>query len=125
MNNTESGSCYKLVKTEKTYSAAKTTCEQENAHVVSLNTEEELSFVYQYVSNEVNPFKTFWIGLTRVSGGWLWEDGTSLNISSSTFWADGEPNNAGNQENNAQMNIGSKVNDIHGSRSFYFVCEKK
>ncbi|XP_071496901.1 C-type lectin domain family 17, member A-like [Diadema antillarum] len=128
VNSTSSGSCYKLMKSQETYSAAKNICEQHNAQAVSLNTKEELEFVWQYVSNELTSYKHFWIGLNRVNttSDWQWEDGTSLCIAASAFWDVGEPNNFGSkQENNAHVRSNSKVNDVSGSRISYFVCEMK
>ncbi|XP_072164311.1 C-type lectin domain family 10 member A-like [Diadema setosum] len=127
VNNTDSGSCYMLVKSEETYSAAKNICERHNAQVVSLNTKEELEFVWQYVSNELTSYKEFWIGLNHVNtSDWQWEDGTSLRIAPSAFWAVGEPNNwLSQQEDNAHVTSNSKVNDASGSLSYYFVCEMK
>ncbi|XP_071490175.1 hepatic lectin-like [Diadema antillarum] len=125
VKNTESGSCYKLVKTKKTYSAAKSTCQQSDAQVVSLNTMEEYGFVWQYVYDQAKPYQQFWIGLKRVGGGWRWEDGTSMSLPSAAFWQKNEPNNSGGAENNVHMYSNSNANDVRGTNKYYFVCEKK
>ncbi|XP_072173433.1 hepatic lectin-like [Diadema setosum] len=124
VKNLESGSCYKLVKEKKAYSEAKSKCAEMGAHVVSFNTMEEYGFVWQYVFKQTSPYQQFFIGLNRVSGGWQWEDGTSMSLPSAAFWQKDEPNNSGGAENNVHIYSNSNANDVRGSNKYYFVCEK-
>eukprot|EP00058_Branchiostoma_floridae_P006983 XP_002592471.1 hypothetical protein BRAFLDRAFT_68957 [Branchiostoma floridae] len=68
----------------------------------------------------------FWFGLSdRASeGSWRWSDGN--NLGSYTFWAQGEPNNVGGNEDCAEFwrpSRSNRWNDEPCSNNKYFICE--
>ncbi|XP_073319992.1 uncharacterized protein [Pagrus major] len=85
-----SGSFYYISSTTKTWQESRDDCLQRGADLMIINSKEEQSFTRQLKDD-------LWIGLTdtETEGTWKWVDGTPLNTS---YWLDGEPNNAGQAE---------------------------
>jgi hypothetical protein len=83
------GSCLVFITTPRTYVQAKTACAAMNAHLAYLKTAAVDTFAEQFVGTTDT-----WIGANDqvTEGTFLWEDGSALVF---TNWADGEPNNAG------------------------------
>ena len=89
-----------------------------------IDNEEEDGFMN--VTADVYSENKWWMGLTdQVSEGvWFWVDGS---FPSYTNWHAGEPNDAGGNEDCAQLNrFGDDTwNDEPCSREFYYICESK
>ena len=86
-----SNSCYKLIKSTKTWNAARSSCKAENADLASIPDEVTNSFLANLTSS-VN-WSICWIGGYRAvddSNLWNWSDGTPWRYSN---WWPGEPNN--------------------------------
>ncbi|CAI9599501.1 unnamed protein product [Staurois parvus] len=62
-------------------------CEHRKAHLVVINSEEEMTFLRSLTYSS-----TFWIGLFSEKGSWKWVDGTSYE-ENPKFWFKGQPDN--------------------------------
>ncbi len=98
-------------------------CEKKGGHLVSVNSQEENTFV----KNLSAKYDTYcWLGFTDLhqEGNWYWITGESVNYSN---WNSGEPNNTNNCENYAYMFSNSGLwNDtsLYGSNQYTgFICE--
>jgi len=90
--------------------------------LVIIKTKEENEFLTSIAPD------TFWIGLsdTKTAGTFVWVDGTSP---STTFWAEGEPNNSGGVEHCGGIyttgdNAG-RWNDFNCDSGRAFICQDK
>lgn len=91
------GSCYKLFTDVKDQESSKKVCNDNGAHLVTIESAEKQSFIYEefLVGTES---KDYWIGLTDadVENEWKWCDGGKLTVY--TNWATGQPNNHNNNQ---------------------------
>ena len=55
-----------------------------------------------------------------VEGTWTWISGTTLGF---THWGDGEPNNAGNNEDCGQVRSDGRWNDVNCAGAAPALCE--
>ncbi|PIO65709.1 lectin C-type domain protein [Teladorsagia circumcincta] len=96
------GYSYKHVKTPSTWYEARAACRADGAELASIHSWKENEFIYNLVKNERkqirNPYNTVWIGGRRNAyiRGFMWSDESPFSF---TYWAKGEPNNYGGQEN--------------------------
>ena len=84
------GHMYQVVDTQMNYYEAVAYCSQEGAHLVTITSSAENSFV-----SSLPPFESIgWLGATdeAVEGTWQWVTGEPFSY---TNWAPGEPTNAG------------------------------
>ncbi|XP_073480469.1 uncharacterized protein [Aquarana catesbeiana] len=120
-------SCYYLSSDSKPWNASKKDCEDRKAHLVVINSEEEMKFL-RGIANR----KSFWIGLTDVDGTWRWVDGTSYDITPK-FWGKDQPDDwkdhglGGGGEDCAALKDGNDWNDAPCSEKLLekYICEKK
>lgn len=117
-------SCYYFSFHIKTWMMAKKDCEDMGAHLVVINSEEEMIFIekFSYAS-------LIWIGLTDMDGTWKWVDGTSY-ASTVKFWQFSQPDNWSGHENGENEDCATilpvrKWNDDNCSRRIPYICEKK
>ncbi|XP_056409203.1 asialoglycoprotein receptor 1-like [Hyla sarda] len=116
-------SCYLYSNEEKkTWEDSKKTCEAKKSHLVVINTEEEQNFIFGITKG-----KYTWIGLTDVSGEWIWVDGTKYD-STPHNWVPGQPDEyfghgLGGGEDCAHLHNNGQWNDDHCSRRYWFMCE--
>uniref|UniRef100_A0A3B3UB58 C-type lectin domain-containing protein n=1 Tax=Poecilia latipinna TaxID=48699 RepID=A0A3B3UB58_9TELE len=90
--------CYFFSTDNKTWTEANAYCVEQQGHLVSFHSEEELSFL----TGEQLKGSSKWIGLRHnpIEGGYSWSDGTPL---SHTNWGHGEPNNHEDREECVEM----------------------
>ncbi len=128
------GHKYKFYNDSMTWEEAKTFCEQQGGHLVTISSEDEQSFLEDNCTGEKN---LYWIGLQEIGDNWGWVTGEEVSY---TNWATGEPNEDFNDtEYYAQM-YGKDYDDNHlgewndsrndsGTLTFYqlenvgFICE--
>ncbi|XP_077574552.1 uncharacterized protein LOC144197789 [Stigmatopora nigra] len=116
-------SCYFKSSSKKTWYLSRDYCKGKGAHLVIINSREEMKFVNNLSSSNGE----IWLGLTDegVEGQWKWVDGTPMTLQ---FWADGQPNSySGNQDCGEYWYRSSGVsewNDEKCSAQRYWVCEK-
>ncbi|XP_072006210.1 asialoglycoprotein receptor 1-like [Engystomops pustulosus] len=117
-------SCYYVTSQLRSWSHAKKHCEDQEAHLVVINSQEE-----QEKMKQITAGLHTWIGLTDVDGQWKWVDGTSYE-STPKFWAKDQPDNwyghgLGGGEDCALLWYRDAWNDDHCSRKFQYICEKE
>jgi hypothetical protein len=113
------GHCYFPVSPVMTWSTAKTTCESASAHLVTITSSDEQSFVAG-----VDASNPHWIGLSRPDAAnptdpasFSWITGE---ISSFSAWQAGEPNGDGSC---ARMSSGT-WDDWTCAGGFFALCER-
>ncbi|XP_016018525.2 CD209 antigen-like protein 2 isoform X1 [Rousettus aegyptiacus] len=112
------GSCYMFSKTQSTWKASVSACEDMRAQLVIINNTEEQKFLKSW---DAKNNKRAWIGLSDQNneGSWKWVDDTPLRLS---FWKEGEPNNIGD-EDCVELN-GDGWNDSICNADYFWICEK-
>ncbi|XP_078362678.1 uncharacterized protein LOC144646855 isoform X2 [Oculina patagonica] len=111
---------------------AQTNCSKYNAHLVTVSSQSENSFLIQkIISKRRWKSRHFWIGLQRAPfdiSFWLWVDGSQLSFSG---WYSGQPDNYRQEEYCGEMyvlQVNSGVvgwNDLNCSHASSFICEKE
>ncbi|XP_073480464.1 C-type lectin domain family 10 member A-like [Aquarana catesbeiana] len=117
-------SCYYLSSGSKPWNTSNKECENKEAHLVVINSEEEMNFLRGIANKEF-----FWIGLTDADGTWRWVDGTPYDITPK-FWGEDQPDDwedhgLGGGEDCAALRYGYDWNDAHCSEKVKYICEKK
>lgn len=123
---TYNGHVYKLYNKALPWREAYKFCEQQGGHLVTINSENEQSFLYNII-NEKSTSAYLWLGATDSyeEGKWKWITGDSIVYRN---WADNEPNNSNDEDymvlykNSGKWNDG---NDIYYSdtKAYSFICE--
>ncbi|KAJ8024376.1 P-selectin [Holothuria leucospilota] len=115
------GNEYKLTSSKQYADSSSQVCENDAAHLVSIENHEENSFVQKIVSY-CDPNKQIWIGLNDVAspGDWRWTDGTTVSF---TNWASSQPNN-GILEKYVYMKDNGNWYDYPVFHSFHAVCKR-
>ncbi|XP_048377969.1 asialoglycoprotein receptor 1-like isoform X2 [Stegostoma tigrinum] len=105
-------SCYLFSTKRNTWTSSKMYCSLQQSYLHFVTVESDS--------------KEYWIGLAdhKIENNWQWEDGTDYETNQK-FWSEGEPNDAGNQEDCAHMNVYGLWNDNVCSSKFFFICEKR
>ncbi|XP_071361295.1 CD209 antigen-like protein D [Trachinotus anak] len=115
-------SCYSYYTVKKTMSESQQFCETHGAQLPIVSSEEEQIFLSSFPDS-------IWIGLTdeETEGLWKWVDGTKA---TTVYWADGEPNNGGINQNENCVHITKWIadiknwNDLPCNSKLDFICEK-
>ena len=115
------GSCYQAYDTKKSWNDASKFCQENQGHLVSMNSAEENQFVYENFAVK----KTFWIGLVKDRSLWMfrWSNGQRLTFEN---WIQ-TPNIQGNEDCGEMTDYGSyrgMWNDLSCSAKQPFICEK-
>ncbi|XP_062975007.1 hepatic lectin-like [Elgaria multicarinata webbii] len=114
------GGCYYFGIEAVTWDTAKAHCEERSSKLVVINEEAKQNFIESQTRGE-----RYWIGLSdkNVEGEWKWIDGTDYRT---TFkkWTRGEPNDAGEREDCAQIHAVGEWNDVGCNSKSFYVCEK-
>ena len=123
--------CYYLGSTAVSWYAANATCNSLGAgvHLATISSTTEQAAIVAYYGTSTS----MWIGLnciaTHATSGttgevWVWADGST---STYTNWHIGEPNNAGEDDNNLKEDClqitPTGLNDISCSAQTAFICE--
>jgi hypothetical protein len=113
-----------------TWAQARMACEAYGAHLATFETIDEL----RALPGANLSFDDSWIGAHRdpcaqISGGdwfaWI-TSGATVPPGSGIdgHWATGEPNDTGNDEDCAELNLGRRINDLACSKSLRALCER-
>ena len=108
---------------------AQANCSQYNAHLVTISSEAENSFLIRDILTNNYNQRHFWIGLNRSPfdySVWAWVDGSRVSF---TDWFPGQPDDYLSGEGCAEFywysgNNQFHWNDLNCSRKVRFVCEK-
>ncbi len=94
--NPGNGHCYRFVRdADKNFDAANQDCGawRPGAHLVSITTDAEQSWVTERIDEHIDPFEPTYLGGRRSNGNWAWVSGEPWNF---TSWDSGE-GNGGNE----------------------------
>ena len=118
---TATNTVYIGVDSDKTWSDAQEHCESTYNGALAKILNEEQNRMVRIAAIDVGISDNVWIGATDSAneGTWLWTDDTEVNY---TNWADGEPNNSGNNEDCGGQYSNEEWNDAPCSYSYPFVC---
>lgn len=128
------GHKYKFYDDSMTWEEARDFCERQGGHLVTINSDEEQSFLKDNSTGERN---LYWIGLQESDDEWGWITGEELSY---TNWAEGEPNEDfndtefyaqmyGKDHNGYQLGEWNDSRIDSGTMEFYqlenvgFICE--
>ncbi|XP_026783919.3 CD209 antigen-like protein C isoform X2 [Pangasianodon hypophthalmus] len=116
-----SSSLYFISTEKKSWTDSRQDCSRKGADLVIISSREEQEFIIKQLDGD-----KAWIGLSDRSTErvWKWVDGTAL---TTAYWAKGEPNDAGNEEDCAEIWSSADRkgwNDVTCSRKERWICEK-
>ena len=113
--------CYLFGVEKKNWTAAEDFCRGEGGHLATVNTNATKEFVLDGLAKRNLDFT--WIGGSDIEeeGFWKWTDCTPWEAE---FWAPGEPNNNGNNED-CLLQVHGTWNDEVCSKELEFLCSKK
>ncbi|XP_069694779.1 hemolymph lipopolysaccharide-binding protein-like [Periplaneta americana] len=122
---------YKFHKTPKTWDEARKICEEEGAHLVIINSEEEsgiLQKLFSTVNETIGTSNNNYISIgfhdRFVEGEYITIFGKPLGSTGFIRWSsDRQPDNAGGNEDCGSMHRNGGLNDITCSSKLYFICE--
>ena len=118
--------CYKFSLDEKDWAEAEKSCNQEDAHLTSIFSDKEASFI-RCLQDASSTHQT-WIGGKRSGSNFAWIDGTSFDYDN---WNTGEPDNQGGEENCIEVYSApgqswhDRWNDVPCNVRRNFVCKKQ
>ncbi|XP_053409086.1 macrophage mannose receptor 1-like [Mercenaria mercenaria] len=122
------GNCYQLSPATGDNSSlpwydANTYCMNQQSNLASMHSQDEHSFILQYITKRPAKIFSYWIGLDSLNGdGFKWTDQTPLDFD---FWSPNEPNNYFGSEQCVEMRRAYGLwNDDHCSQAKAFVCKK-
>lgn len=123
---TYNGHNYKLYNKALPWREAYKFCEQQGGHLVTINSENEQSFLYNLI-NEKSTGSFLWLGATDSyeEGKWKWITGNSILYQN---WADNEPNNSNDEDYMVLYKSSGKWNDgndifYSDTKAYSFICE--
>ena len=119
------GSCYKLFTDLKNQESSKQVCNDNGAHLVTIESADKQNFIYEEFLAGAGS-KDYWIGLTdsETEGNWKWANGATL--TGYNNWASYQPNDYKGQDcaaiKGATQNSG-KWHDVSCYFNKGFICE--
>uniref|UniRef100_A0A667WJX9 C-type lectin domain-containing protein n=1 Tax=Myripristis murdjan TaxID=586833 RepID=A0A667WJX9_9TELE len=89
--------CFNFNYNAKTWDDAERTCISLGGNLASVYSLEELNLLKAWMNRVTSLYTQTWIGGHDAvkEGVWLWSDGSSFNF---TRWANGQPNNSGDED---------------------------
>lgn len=112
---TKTGACYKMFNEFKTWDDAETDCQLRGGHLVSINSDEEWTFLK-------GGFLGFWAEGIQEEGLWTWSDGSSWDWN--TKWADGQPSGeSGDKCLVMSPYDDGQMFDIDCTTAYFYTCE--
>ncbi|XP_051898605.1 C-type lectin domain family 7 member A-like [Pristis pectinata] len=117
-------SCFRFLNISRSWDQSREACAELQGHLAIIGSEKVQTFLSEQVKD-----LSHWIGLTDkvTEGSWVWVDGTKV-VDGTTFWANGEPDNAYNRTLRETENCGLLSQrgwaDQVCARHFPAICEK-
>ncbi|XP_071827139.1 macrophage mannose receptor 1-like isoform X2 [Apostichopus japonicus] len=123
--NSDLHSCYYFSSDTKTFDAARTSCQAQNADLVVIETEAEWEYLiksYRYRYSTRN----YWIGLSDADqeGSFKYVNDVSYLSVTSPFWGANQPSDSGSGEDCAVLTTSQLLNDADCTTSYYYICEQ-
>ncbi|XP_068002470.1 macrophage mannose receptor 1-like [Melanerpes formicivorus] len=123
-------SCFKFFvrqrKEKKSWFEAEEFCREIGGSLVTINSREEQTLLWQLASAKGLNYQGFWIGLFLLNPdeGFAWVDGSPVVYEN---WAEGEPNNHNALEHCVMLDGSPQLrwNDLSCERELNWVCETK
>ncbi|CAH1227046.1 MRC1 [Branchiostoma lanceolatum] len=112
------GMCYKPYNTPKTHQDALATCQQDNGTLAMPRHRHTNRFMTD-TETLVDILSTYWIGLQKENGGWVWGDGKTL--CEFRGWGDGYPSATDN--NCTVLGFTGKWQDKSCEATAKFICQ--
>jgi hypothetical protein len=121
--NTRNNHTYQLIKSQKTWTEARSHCDRLGGYLVTITSEEEENFISDKILRHSG--KDIWAGATDkdVEGDWKWNTGEPFDYAN---WYTGEPNNEKGIEDYLELKsfFGFKWNDVPNAvKRNWFICE--
>ncbi|XP_039519386.1 early activation antigen CD69 [Pimephales promelas] len=115
--------CYLLVNVYGTWETSQSFCRNNGAHLMVVNSEEELEFISRTVQKQPD----YWIGLKRdKSGKWSWANGDDYH-SAPHFWDENQPAHGGLEScvhlKGTETVRRKLLHDADCYSERYFICE--
>ncbi|XP_013880207.1 galactose-specific lectin nattectin isoform X2 [Austrofundulus limnaeus] len=100
------GRCYVFLKGEAEWAVAERHCNFLGGNLASISSKKQHDFLREMIFKDTGTNKRTWVGANDAvkEGGWLWSDGTKFDKTYS-FWAPGEPDNRGGNQNCMEINM--------------------
>ena len=118
------GGCFKVHYNPLDWHSAKSACEARRSSLALPNSKAKSREFLQLLNGAGASKVHLWIGLYRDPQNerrWLWVDGSTAYF---TLWANGEPNNAGSNEDCVELRMPSKNwNDLPCHQTLPYICE--
>ncbi|XP_036418621.1 C-type mannose receptor 2-like [Colossoma macropomum] len=107
---------------EKTWEEAESTCEEYGAHLASVHSENEDSFIKRLIYNQAGYNRPSWLGgynSHMVPQRWYWTDESAFDFSP---WTPGQPDGSGHC---LQTNFKGGWDDLNCNSKIPFVCARR
>ncbi|XP_036420229.1 C-type mannose receptor 2-like [Colossoma macropomum] len=107
---------------EKTWEEAESTCEEYGAHLASVHSENEDSFIKRLIYNQAGSDRPSWLGgynSHMVPQRWYWTDESAFDFSP---WTQGQPDGSGHC---LQTNYKGGWDDLNCNSKIPFVCARR
>ncbi|XP_026188593.1 galactose-specific lectin nattectin-like isoform X2 [Mastacembelus armatus] len=116
--------CYIFYFNAKDWADAEVSCISVGGNLASIHTQDQYNFVTEMISRSTGSAARTWIGGHDAvkEGVWLWSNGEKFDF---TFWAKGEPNNVGQNEDCLELNYQGKPNDCDCKFKNPYVCSMR
>ncbi|XP_042549781.1 CD209 antigen-like protein E [Dipodomys spectabilis] len=114
------GHCYFLSNSQRNWHDSVTACQEVEAQLVSIESDEEQIFLQQTSKKKGYT----WIGLSDLNqeAAWVWVDGSPLSNRLKKYWNKGQPNNNGGQD--CVEFRGEGWNDSNCDNKKFWICKK-
>ena len=117
---------YRPVTTGKPWVEAELDCEADGGHLIIIDDELENAWLAEFaataITNDESTHQLAWMGLgdSVSEGDFSWVTGGAL---STSYWSEGEPNTAYEDEDCVEMRASARWNDDRCDAPLIYVCE--